>query len=172
MKKTLTINLGGTVYNIDEDAYVLLDNYLNNLLALREARARGADEVVILNLRGEITESAVNNIAFVRDGMIVMPPLEAGILAGVTRRVILESVAPMAGVQVVEEAVRPEDLGKMQECFLSGTTKDLVPVRNIDHYPFHVGADTVTRRVKEAFADYVKDYVRKHERLRVDDFPG
>src|SRR5471032_925965 len=55
-------------------------NYLNNVLCLREARGRGADEVVMLNLAGEVTEAAVSNIAFVREGAFVTPPLAAGIL--------------------------------------------------------------------------------------------
>lgn len=133
-------------------------NYLNNLLCLREARARGADEVVITNLAGEITEAAVSNIGFVREGVLVLPPLEAGILAGITRRIVIDHVAPAAGVDVVERTVRPEELPAMQECFLTSTTKDLVPVRAIDELGFAVGVDTVTRRVKRAFAGYAEAY--------------
>ena len=90
---------------------------MNNLLCLREARARGADEVVITNLAGEITEAAVSNIGFVREGELVLPPLEAGILAGITRRIVIDHVAPAAGVRVIERTVRPEELPEMQECF-------------------------------------------------------
>src|SRR5690606_9863148 len=73
-------------------------NYLNNILCLREARARGADEVVITNLAGEITEAAVSNIAFVTSGRIVSPPLTAGILEGVTRPLVATAVASEAGM--------------------------------------------------------------------------
>ena len=135
-------------------------NYLNNLLCLREARARGADEVVITNLAGEITEAAVSNIGFVREGELVLPPLEAGILAGITRRIVIDHVAPAAGVRVIERTVRPEELPEMQECFLTATTKDLVPVRAIDDVRFRTGADTVTLRVKRAFAEYAAAYVK------------
>lgn len=135
-------------------------NYLNNLLCLREARARGADEVVITNLAGEITEAAVSNIGFVRDGGMVLPPLQAGILAGITRRILIDHVAAAAGVDVVERTVRPEELPAMQECFLTSTTKDLVPVRAIDDLGFGTGADTVTRRAKRAFAAYAAAYVQ------------
>lgn len=135
-------------------------NYLNNLLCLREARARGADEVVITNLAGEITEAAVSNIGFVRDGVVVLPPLEAGILAGITRRIVIDHVAPAAGVRVIERTVRPEELPEMQECFLTATTKDLVPVRAIDDVVFRTGAETVTMRVKRAFAEYAAAYVK------------
>ncbi|MFT3870068.1 MAG: aminotransferase class IV [Nibricoccus sp.] len=81
-------------------------NYLNNILCLREARARGADEVVIANLAGEIAEAAVSNIAFIRDGVVVTPPLSAGILAGITREILIREIAPKAGVKVVEESIR------------------------------------------------------------------
>jgi branched-chain amino acid aminotransferase len=135
-------------------------NYLNNLLCLREARSRGADEVVITNLAGEITEAAVSNIGFVRDGVIVLPPLESGILAGITRRILIDHIAPAAGVTVIERTVKPDELASMQECFLTATTKDIVPVRAIDGLSFRVGADTVTMRVKRAFADYVKTYAQ------------
>jgi branched-chain amino acid aminotransferase len=135
-------------------------NYLNNLLCLREARSRGADEVVITNLAGEITEAAVSNIGFVRDGIMILPPLEAGILAGITRRILIDHVAPAAGVAVVERTVRPEDLGSMHECFLTATTKDLVPVRAIDATVFRTGDETVTMRVKRAFAEQTLAYAK------------
>ncbi|MBW8782321.1 MAG: aminotransferase class IV family protein [Verrucomicrobia bacterium] len=135
-------------------------NYLNNLLCLREARSRGADEVVITNLAGEITEAAVSNIGFVQDGVVVLPSLEAGILAGITRRLLIDRIASAAGVKVVERTVRPEELGNMQECFLTATTKDLVPVRAIDDTVFRVGADTVTMAVKRAFADFARAYAQ------------
>ncbi len=135
-------------------------NYLNNLLCLREAKARGADEVVITNLAGEITEAAVSNIGFIRDGVMVFPPLEAGILAGITRRLVIDRVAPAAGVKVIEQTVRPEEISGMQECFLTATTKDLVPVRAIDDTVFRTGGETVTRRVKRAFGDFVLAYAQ------------
>jgi branched-chain amino acid aminotransferase len=137
-------------------------NYLNNLLCLREAKSRGADEVVITNLAGEITEAAVSNIGFIRKGVVVIPPLSVGILAGITRRILIDQVAPSAGVKVSEEVVRPENLADMSECFLTATTKDLVPVRAIDALVFTVGVDTVTLRLKRAFAEYAAGYSKVH----------
>jgi branched-chain amino acid aminotransferase len=142
-------------------------NYLNNILCLREARARGADEVVITNLAGEVTEAAVSNIAFVREGEIVTPPLSAGILAGITRGLMLEKVAAAAGVVAREETVRPEDFETLEECFLLSTTKDVTPVGAIDGRNFAVGGDTVTRRLKAAFAGYARDYAARHPELGV-----
>ena len=142
-------------------------NYLNNLLCLREARSRGADEVVILNLAGELTEAAVCNVMFIRAGGLVTPPLSAGILGGITRQVLLEKVAPAAGVMVHEVALKPADLPEMEECFLSSTTKDVQPVRALDDLPFRTGDTTVSRRLKAAFAEYAAEYARVHPELAV-----
>ena len=137
-------------------------NYLNNLLCLREARARGADEVVILNFAGEVTEAAVSNIAFVRDGVLITPPFSAGILGGITRGLVLGAVTGEAGIRAREEAVRPEDFSAMQECLLLSTTKDIAPVAAIDDSPFRVGPDTTTARLKAAFGAYARRYAEGH----------
>ena len=141
--------------------------YLNNILCLREARARGADEVVITNLAGEVTEAAVANLGFVCDGVIVTPPLAAGLLAGITRGLVLDQVAPAAGLRIREATVRPEDFPRFTECFMLSTTKDVAPVGAIDAHRFRVGPDTVTARLKAAFADYVRAYITKHPGQRL-----
>jgi branched-chain amino acid aminotransferase len=142
-------------------------NYLNNILCLREARAGGADEVVIANLAGEIAEAAVSNSAFVRDGEVVTPPLSAGILAGITREILINKVAPAAGIKVSEKSIRPADLAQMQECFLLSSTKDLTPVAKIDDRDFHVAPGSVTIRLKKAFLEHAKTYATAHPGLRV-----
>ena len=142
-------------------------NYLNNLLCLREARARGADEVVILNLAGEVTEAAVSNIGFVREGILITPPLSAGILVGITRGLLLEKIAASAGVAIREAPVRPEDLVSMHECFLLSSTKDVTPVGAIDDVKFRVAPDTVTMRLKQAFGEFAQRYADGHPELTV-----
>jgi branched-chain amino acid aminotransferase len=142
-------------------------NYLNNLLCLREAKSRGADEVVMTNLADEITEAAVANVHFVRNGVVLTPGLASGLLAGVTRRVLIEEVAPAAGIQLREVTLRPSDLPDMQECFLTSTTKDVTPVAAIDAHRFQVGPDSVAMRLKAAFADHARAYAAAHPELRV-----
>lgn len=142
-------------------------NYLNNLLCLREARSRGADEVIILNEHGEVSEAAVGNIFFVRDEELVTPPLSAGILAGVTRELILHEIAQRAGLRRREAPVRPADFGAFTECFLSSTTRDVAPVAEIDDQSYAIGAETVTGRLKNAFAQYTAEYARRHPELRM-----
>lgn len=142
-------------------------NYLNNLLGLREARARGADEVLMLNLSGEITEAAVSNVAFIRGGTLETPPLSAGILSGITRRLILEGIAAAAGLGIRETPIRPEDLSGYEECMLLSTTRDVVPVGSVDGVRFRLGPDTAAARLKAAFADYGRRYAASHPQLRV-----
>lgn len=142
-------------------------NYLNNLLCLREARTRDADEVVILNLAGEVAEAAVCNVAFVREGVVLTPPLSAGILGGITRSLLLEKICPAAGVAMKEAAVRPEDFPSMQECFLLSSTKDVAPVAAIDRVGFNVGRDTMAMKLKAAFAEYTRRYAAEHPAQRV-----
>jgi branched-chain amino acid aminotransferase len=141
-------------------------NYLNNILCLREARGRGADEVVILNQAGEVTEAAVCNLGFVREGVVLSPPLSAGILGGITRALVLTEVAKLAGVTAREQTVRPEEFATMQECFLLSTTKDVSPVASIDGAKFTVGSHTVTAKLKAAFGEYVQAYAMAHPELK------
>lgn len=142
-------------------------NYLNNVLGLREARARGADDVLMLNLRGEITEAATSNIAFVRDGTVITPALDAGILEGITRGLLARRIAPAMGIPVREAAITPPELAGLDECFLLSSTRDVTPVAAIDDVTFRVGPDTVTARLKAAFAAYAGEYAAAHPGLKV-----
>ncbi len=142
-------------------------NYLNSILCLQEARARGADDVVILNLAGEVTEASVSNLVFVREGALLTPPLSAGILGGITRRLVLTRIAAAAGLAIREATVRPEDFAAMSECCLLSTTKDVVPVAAIDEVRFTLGPGTVTARLKAAFAAYAQAYAAAHPANRV-----
>lgn len=142
-------------------------NYLNNILCLREARARGADDVVMLNLRGEVTEAATSNLGFVRDGEIITPRLDAGILAGITRGLVLRQIAATAGIAVREDTIVPSGLAGMNECFMLSSTKDVTPVRAIDDLCFKVGPDTVTAKLKRAFVEHARASARAHPELKL-----
>jgi branched-chain amino acid aminotransferase len=142
-------------------------NYLNNVLALREALAAGAQEVLMVNLAGRLTEGSVRNFWFVEGDTAWTPPLEEGLLAGVTRRILFEHVAPASGIPLREALLTPEDLPRFSECFVTSTTQDVAPVAAIGAQRFQLGAGTLTLRLKKAFQDYVKDYERIHRELRV-----
>lgn len=142
-------------------------NYLNNILCLRQAIAAGADEVLMTNLAGEICESSVSNIFFVRDGVLHTPPLSAGMLEGITRASVLGPVARAAGVTINETTIRPEDLASFRECFIASTTKEIYPVNAINEVRFVLGPETVTARLQAAFRDYTASHVKRNKRLRV-----
>jgi branched-chain amino acid aminotransferase len=113
-------------------------NYLNNVLALHEARLRGADDALMLNDAGEVTEATTANAYVVRRRRLVTPPLEAGILKGTTRTRVLALCAEH-GVEASEETVRPADLAEADEVFLSSSVKGILPVAFIDGRPVGAG---------------------------------
>ncbi|MEM7409888.1 MAG: aminotransferase class IV [Myxococcota bacterium] len=106
-------------------------NYLNNVLAKREARLRGADEALLLNARGDIAEAAVANLFCVRDGVLLTPPPTDGALEGITRRTILE-LARQSEIRAEERTLGRFDLFASSEAFLTGSGAGLVPVRSLD----------------------------------------
>jgi branched-chain amino acid aminotransferase len=104
--------------------------HLNHVLAVREARAQGAHEALLLDDRGQVTEGASSNVFAVRGGRVATPPLAAGILEGVTRGVVL-ALAREAGVAVDEVPLRPEDLAAADELFITSTVREIVPVTRL-----------------------------------------
>jgi len=142
-------------------------NYLNNVLALREALARGAQEVLMVNLVGRLTEGSVRNFWFVEGDTAYTPPLEEGLLAGVTRRILFEHVAPASGINLREASLSPADLPRFSECFVTSSTQDVAPVAAIDGQSFQLGSGTLTRRLKNAFQAYVKQYGQQHPEWQV-----
>ncbi|TVR52339.1 MAG: aminotransferase class IV [Puniceicoccaceae bacterium] len=126
-------------------------NYLNNLLCLREARERGADEVLMLNEREELTEAAVCNIVFWTGRTLVAPSLACGILDGITRRLLLHAFAGLVGWKVDERPVREKELPGFEGCFLTSTTKDLAPVRSIDQVRFSITTASEGEKLRRGF---------------------
>jgi len=144
-------------------------NYLNNVLCLREAKARGADDVAMLNLDGAVTEASVSNIFFVNDGEILTPPTTVGILEGITRDIILNRLAQDSNWDVREEMIDGKQISEFSECFLTSTTRDIVPVGSIDKVEYAVGPKTVTSELKKIFRNYVADYNTRHPELKIFD---
>ena len=142
-------------------------NYLNNIQGLREAIAKGADDALFLNERGELAEASTRNIWAVYHDRIVTPPLSADILAGITRGTLLKNLGEFEGRELAEDTLRPRDLEVAEEVFLSSTTQDVQPVRQIDELEFRTGEDTVTRRLKAWFRGYVEEYVASNPRFEV-----
>jgi len=124
-------------------------NYLNNVLAKREARLRGADEALVLNAQGNIAEAAVANIFCVRDGVLLTPPATDGALEGITRRTVLELAGELA-IPAHERTIGRFDLFASAEAFLTGSGAGLVPVRSLDGERIG-GPGPVFGRIRSAF---------------------
>jgi branched-chain amino acid aminotransferase len=127
------------------------NNLMNNALAMQEALRRGAFEGVMRNYRGELTECTTANLFIVRDGVVLTPPLDAGILPGITREFVFE-VGRDIGVDVRESVLRDDDLYKADEAFLTSTTREAVPIAFVDDKPIGSGKPgPVSIRLLEAF---------------------
>ena len=106
-------------------------NYLNNILAKIEANNAGCEEAVMLNAEGYVAECTGDNIFIVKDGRLFTPPLSAGALYGITRQVVIE-LAEESGIPVSEPNLTRYDLFNADECFLTGTGAEIVPIVKID----------------------------------------
>jgi branched-chain amino acid aminotransferase len=127
------------------------NNLLNNALAAQEAYRRGAFEGIMRNYRNEISEGSISNIFVVRHGVVSTPPLDAGLLAGITRAFVIE-IAPAAGIQVQEVPLHDEDLMQADESFLTGSTQEIVPLVQIDDREIGTGRPgPVTQALQAAY---------------------
>lgn len=106
-------------------------NYLNNILAKIEANNGGCEEAIMLNAEGFVAECTGDNIFMVKGNQLLTPPLSAGALYGITRGVVMD-LARQAGLQVSEPNLTRYDLFNADECFLTGTGAEVVPVVKID----------------------------------------
>jgi len=106
-------------------------NYLNNVLAKIEANNGGCEEAIMLNAEGFVAECTGDNLFIVKDGRLLTPPLSAGALYGITRQVVME-LAAETGRKAIESNLTRYDLFNADECFLTGTAAELVPVVKID----------------------------------------
>ena len=106
-------------------------NYLNNILAKIEANNAGCEEAILLNAEGFVAECTGDNVFIIKEGHLMTPPLSAGALYGITRHVVLE-IGAESGLKVSEPNLTRYDLFNADECFLTGTGAELVPVVKID----------------------------------------
>jgi len=129
-------------------------DYVNSILAKREALLDGYDEAIMLDTQGLVAEASGENLFVVRDGKILTPPL-ANVLDGVTRATVMQ-LAVEQGIPVVERSITRDELYVADEIFLTGTAAEVTPIREVDRRS--VGSGTrgpVTKALQEAFFDVV-----------------
>jgi len=131
-------------------------NYLNNILAKLEAIRAGCLEAIMLNTRGEVAECTADNIFIVKDGVLKTPPPDAGILLGITRNTILD-LARADRIPTQECVVTRHDVYTADECFLTGTGAEVIPVVKVDARPIGTGKPgPMTRQLRERYQALVR----------------
>ena len=132
-------------------------NYLNNILAKIEANRAGVPEALMLNHDGVVAECTGDNIFIVKDNVIYTPPIYVGILDGITRNTVIE-LAKELGYEVKESEFTLFNVYSADECFLTGTAAEAIPVTNVDGRIIGNGeAGPVTTRLLEAFKAYANN---------------
>jgi branched-chain amino acid aminotransferase len=107
-------------------------NYLTNILAKIEAAAKGREEAIMLNAEGYVTECTGDNIFIVKNNMVYTPPLSAGLLEGITRDAVI-GIAKKKKIKLRQENFRLDKVYRADECFLTGTAAELIPVVAVDN---------------------------------------
>jgi branched-chain amino acid aminotransferase len=126
-------------------------NYLNNILAKIEGLQAGCAEALMLNHKGELAECTGDNIFLVKGGILRTPPIDAGILEGITRAVVIE-IAAEAGIPVHEVPLTKHDVYIADECFLTGSAAEIVPVVKVDSRRIREGKPgPITQMLHERF---------------------
>lgn len=131
-------------------------NYLNNILAKIEANNAGVEEAVMLNAEGFVSECTGDNLFIIKNGELFTPPLSAGALYGITRQTVID-LARQAGLKVSEPNLTRYDLFNADECFLTGTGAEIMPVIRIDAREIGDGKPgRITRRLEEDYRALTK----------------
>jgi branched-chain amino acid aminotransferase len=136
-----------------------------NLTWLENAQCRGFDEVILLNEHGEVAECTSANLFMANGNEVWTPPLSAGGLPGITREVLLGEVH-VPGMRIVEKAVKPADLEAADEVFITSTTRDLLPVIEIEGKQLKRGSHA-REALQKAFSTYVRKYIEENKRVKV-----
>ena len=135
-------------------------NYLNNIMAKIEAIDAGVAQAIMLNDQGDVAECTGDNLFIVKDGQVATPPLEAGMLVGITRGVVMQ-LARDTGIGVQERRIAPQDVYDADECFLTGTAAEVISVTRVDGRVIGDGkAGPVTRKLLAAFRQFIAQTCR------------
>jgi branched-chain amino acid aminotransferase len=132
-------------------------NYLNNILAKIEGIQAGCLESLMLNHKGEIAECSGDNIFLVKHGSLRTPPIDAGILEGITRNTVIE-LARKASLRVEEVALTRHDVFVADECFLTGSAAEIIPVTKCDARPIgNARPGPITKQLRDAYLRLVRE---------------
>lgn len=140
------------------DPSVKSGNYLNNILAMTQAKDRGAFDAIMLNYKGQVTEATTSNIWIVKDGKVKTPPLKTGLLSGITRQSLLK-LGFERNLELSEGDFDVPELMQADECFLTSTTKGIVPITKVDGLPIGDGLPgPMTRKLHSYYREFISSY--------------
>jgi branched-chain amino acid aminotransferase len=132
-----------------------------NLTWIEDAQSQGFDEVILLNERGEVSECTSANIFAAKGRQVWTPPLSSGCLPGVTRELLLHEIR-VPGISVNEKVLMPQDLETADEVFITSTTRDLLPVLEVEQRPLEQNHEA-SRGLQAEFTKYVDRYVAERK---------
>jgi branched-chain amino acid aminotransferase len=142
-----------------------LTSWAHNLTWYEEAHERGFDEVILLNEHAQVSECTSANIFVIEGNNVWTPPVQSsGCLPGVTRAVLLEEIQ-VPGLTIAERELAPSDLENASQVFITSTTRDLIPVLEIDHQPLAQNP-RLMKPLQEAFVHYRAQYITAHARRK------
>ncbi len=131
-------------------------NYLNSILAVREAASRGFDEAILLDMHGNLAEGAVENVFLIKNGKVYTNDEKSSILLGITRASAME-IARNLGYEVVVGTMTLDDLLNADEAFLTGTAIEITPVREVDGKNIGAGRrGPITEKIQQTFFEIVR----------------
>ncbi len=132
-------------------------NYLPNILAKLEAKEKGADEGIMLNRDGYLTEATVSNIFLISQGKLLTPSLKSGPLPGITRKTVIE-LAPALKLEVSEREIKLSELMEAEEAFLTNSLREVVPLTQVNGGPIGQGRPGKgTKAIAQAYSRAVED---------------
>jgi len=132
-------------------------NYLNNVMARIEANLAGADEALMLNDQGNVAECTADNVFVIKRGQVFTPPITAGALRGITRSVVFEIAAEL-GIKITETDITRHDVFIADECFLTGTAAEVIPVIKADGRPIGTGKPgPISARMMARFRELTRE---------------
>ena len=131
-------------------------NYLNSILALKDAHAKGGDDCVMLNTDNFVAETSASNIFYIKGNTLVTPHPDAGILVGITRNAVLD-IGVMLGMETKEELFGIEELLNADEVFLTGTAYEIMPIRQVYDQQFSIPG-TKTSLIRKMFQEYIIEH--------------
>jgi branched-chain amino acid aminotransferase len=142
------------------DPAVKSGNYLNNIMALAEAKRAGAYEAIMCSPDGRVAEGSTSNLFVSRAGRLVTPALATGLLAGITRQRVME-LARDAGLVAEEGDLRPDEVRAAEEAFITSSIRGVMPVSAVDDRPIGDGTPgPATRRLMELYAGFLAQVAR------------